>query len=309
MNCIKNRNSRKKWVLTGFIRALLLVIINMTVCLNVLSEELKVRELYLWSDNLEFEVYREQISNALLKAESRFGKIKLIPANAKSYKRAFERLQNDEAGFDAMISASNLAREEGLIPLYFPLERGLLGVRLCLINEAAQTAYSLVNKNTDFKHLSLKIVTDANWPDSEILQSNNIPIVELNSHTERLEYTRQNQNVCYSRSIFEIQSELAKANDLLIEADIVLVYPQADILYFRKNAAPLVEAVRFGLEQAYADGSFQEIYNKYFSKLIADNQLYERKILFLHSPLLSSDALNSINQYGIFSFINYQNKQ
>lgn len=309
MNCMDNRNSRKKWGLTGLIRALLLVIVNLAVCLNVLSEELKVRELYLWSDNLEFEVYKEQISNALLKAESRFGKIKLLPANASSYKRAFERLQNDEAGFDAMISASNLAREEGLIPLYFPLERGLLGVRLCLISEAAQPAYSLVNKNTDFKHLSLSIVTDENWPDSEILQSNNIPIVELNSHAERLDYTRQNQNVCYSRSIFEIQSELAEAKDLLIEADFVLVYPQADILYFRKNASALVEAVQFGLEQAYADGSFQEIYNKYFRKLIADNQLYERKILFLHSPLLSSDALNSINQYGIFSFVNHQNKQ
>lgn len=273
---------------------------------SLLAQALEGRDLYVWSQNLDFEVYKKLLDNALTKAQPRYGVINLKSVDEPNYIRAFERLNSDQVGFDLLISASSSLREENLIPVYFPLDRGLLGVRMCLINPASQDLFVSVNKNIDFERLSIEVVLDESWPDTTIMRHNKIPVVTLNTAEARLDYAQQNTNVCYSRSLFEIQQEQANNPDLIIERHIVLVYPQADILYFRKGAEDLAEALRYGLQQSYLDGSFQQIYTAYFQEIKNSSQLYSRKILFLNSPLLSSESLSTINQYGIFSFINSQ---
>ena len=267
-------------------------------------DEVSQQEFYLWSKNLEFDVYNEVIHNALAKAQPKFGTIVLKPSHESSYKAAFERLRNNNPGFDAMISASHFEREEGLLPVYIPLDRGLLGVRVCLINQASQPYFSEVKNSTDFSRLSLQVVLDESWPDKGIMEANQIPVKSINSHDQRIQFVMENAKVCYSRSIFEIGREHAANPDLVIEKELLLVYHQADILYFRKGAKNLAEAIQYGLIKSYEDGTFQQIYNRHFQSLKEKNNLYGRKIFFLQSPMLSAEALEAINRYGIFSFIN-----
>lgn len=260
-------------------------------------------DLNLWSENINFQAYKEFLENALMKAEPIFGPISLKSAPAKDYETAFTLLAKNESGFDAVISATNAVREANFLPIYFPLDRGLLGVRLCIINPQAQSAFTAVTTHSDFTKKSLSVTLNGAWPDKQIMDENGIPVTTLSTHAERLALVTDSLTHCYSRSILEIDDELSVRNDLVTESNLLMVYPQADILYVRKGAEKLAAALQYGLEKSYADGSFLAIYDKYFLTVKEKHTLYDRKIIFLRSPLLSNKGLEAINRYGIFSFI------
>lgn len=261
------------------------------------------RSINLWSENFRLDANVEILKLALEKAASRYGEIQLQQTDKASYEQAFDRLAADTPDFDLVISALNIDREKKFLPVYFPLDRGLLGFRICIVSGQALDNFAKVRRNQDFGALSLKVTLDAEWPDAIIMQENQIPILPVSSHQGRLDLVQQSDNTCYSRSIVEIEAEIAQVPSLRVENSFVMIYPEADILYFRKGAKDLAEAVKYGLEEAYQDGSFLAVFEKHYSATKQRFSLYDRKLLIMSSPILSNKGREAVNRYGLFSFI------
>jgi hypothetical protein len=270
--------------------------------------EIPQRQLVLWSENVKSEVNVAILKLALENAESKFGKIALVSSAAFSYTEAFSVLGENNTSIDLVISALDKDKEQALLPVYFPLDRGLLGVRLCLISKQAQHRFETIKSQRDFVNQSVSVVLDAAWPDTVIMQSNQIPVITANTHEKRVELTRNSDTFCYSRSLIEIEGEAKAAADLVVADGFVIVYPLADILYFRQGASDLASAVEYGLEKAFQDGSLIVLFNSFYQDVKQRFSLYERKLFFLQNPLLSEPGRRAVNRFGIFSFTEIQSE-
>lgn len=261
------------------------------------------RDLYLWAENFHSNANIALLELALEKARPRYGNIVLKPTVNANYDEAFKHLKQNKNGFDLMISGLNQNREKNLMPVYFPLDRGLLGFRICIISKYAKDNFAKVSSNLDFRNLSLQVALDSSWPDASIMQANQIPITSAKSHEARLNLVRNSDTTCYSRSILEIENEIALAPSLNVENSFVMIYPQADILYFRKGTKDIAEAVEYGLLQAFQDGSFYTEFENQYREVKVRYSLYERKLLIMPSPILTEKGREAVNRYGLFSFI------
>ena len=263
----------------------------------------QTRTLNLWADNFASDANIALISLALEKAKPKYGAIALKRVAVDSYSAAFSKLENNTADFDAVISALDKDREAQFLPVFFPLDRGLLGFRLCIISPDAESNFEKITSLHDFHDLNLSVTLSPDWTDMQIMKNNDIPVIEIKAHRQRLQLARQDNSVCYSRSIIEIENELRDVPDLIIEQSFVMLYPLAEILYFRKGADDLARALEYGLKKAYQDGSFSILFDQYYHDLRQHHGLYSRKLLITPSPLLSEQGRHAINRYGLVSFI------
>lgn len=270
----------------------------MFFCTEALSTDL-----YLWSENHKSSANLAILNLALSKAEKRYGKIYLKTTVDLSYEMAFEELYKDTENFDLIISALDRNRENALLPVYFTMDRGMLGFRLCIISQKGVAQFNKVSKHNDLSKNSLAVTIAPSWPDKKVMEFNNIPVFPLEKQSDRFALVRENESVCYSRSIIEIDKEIKLGSELVVEETFIMIYPQADILYFRKGAERLAEAIEFGLELAYEDGSFLEVFDNHYAEIKKHYSLYERKLLILYSPVLSDKGREAINRLGLFSFI------
>lgn len=277
---------------------LLTLFISLIYCVEVIGADL-----FLWSENHKSAANIAILKLALSKAEPRYGKINLKTTKNFSYEQAFTELNKNVEGFDLIISALDIDRENALLPVYFTMERGLLGFRLCIISQSGRGQFNKVSKHNDLLKNSLAITLNPSWPDAKIMEFNQIPVVLLEKQSDRFNLVREDNSICYSRSIIEIDNEIRQHPELAVEDTFVMIYPQADILYFRKGAGKLAEAIQFGLEQAYQDGSFLEVFDSHYAEIKRHYSLYERKLLILQSPTLSEKGREAINRFGLFSFI------
>jgi hypothetical protein len=102
--------------------------------------------------------------------------------------------------------------------------------------------------------------------------------------------------------MMEIDDELLAHKEFRAEKRLAFIYPFADILYIRKGAEKLHEALEHGLMLAIKDRSYFELFDHYYSDSLQKYEFYFRKILVLDNKRISPQAREAINRYGIASF-------
>lgn len=203
--------------------------------------------------------------------------------------RSFMLLANNE-GIDVMFGGSTLEREAKYHPIRFPLLRGLNGWRIPLVRKGNEALFSEVNTLTEFK--SIVPGQFHTWSDTKVLESNDI-YVEKGSNSEGLYYMLHKGRFDYfPRSILEVYWDLERHPDLdiALENNTLIQYPTAYYYYVRKSNMTLANDIKFGLELALKDGSFQRIFDRYYGKQIADMRNSKRRLIKLQNPYLSEET-------------------
>ena len=270
---------------------------------SLFSAHASEQTLFLWEQNFKFPQNIALLKLALERAEEEYGKIEIKAASASSLIDAFSTLELDETGFDAVISAVDLDREGRFLPVYVPLNRGLLGFRLCLINPNQQSMFDQINAREDFSKFSVSITQGKTSPDVDILEFNTIDVVVDDTDNLRIENLINNTAQCYSRSLIEVGHDLDKFDSVALESSLMLVYPLADIIYFRQGAQTLKDAIEYGLQALIEDGSYMEEFYSAYAEIFEKYRIYERKLLLLPHPSLSEKARSAINNHGLASFM------
>lgn len=258
-------------------------------------------KLHVWHKNLERTETRAFLQLALDKAKADFGEYTLVAQSEPDVLAAIANMQ-EKRGIDLIVSGVNLTWEQQLLPVYVPLERGLLGFRVCLINRGAAETFAQVKTSEDFARLGVRVAVGSNWPDRTIMTNHQIAVSHAADYQDVLAMLSQKRVDCFSRSVIEASQEQDAHPEFGIEQRLGFVYPLADLIYVRPDAEPIRHMLDAGLKRAIEDGSYRRLFNTFYHNTLLDLDFYARKLLIMGNQNMSEQARQAINRYGVASF-------
>jgi hypothetical protein len=181
---------------------------------------------------------------------------------------------------------SSAEREARLLPVYIPINKGLLGWRLGLIRKGDKGLVAGIDTLDDLKRL--RLAQGQEWPDTQILRANGIDVITAPKYEGLFKMLTGKRFDYFPRSMMEIWEEQA------LNADTLEVEPRLALHYFydayfmvnRKNTR-LAQDIQAGLEKAIADGSFDKLFQQYFGEWLRKAHLETRTVIELRNPLLT----------------------
>lgn len=205
--------------------------------------------------------------------------------------RAIYEMTRPNGKVDLMWSMTTDEREKQLIPIRVPIDKGLIGWRIALLNSSSKKNFSLVRNLDELRTFTAGQEYD--WPDVAILRANKLPVLTSNSYEPLFKMLEADRFDYFPRSIFEIWAELENHKDLKMSVDpqVILYYPSACYFFVSPSRPKLAENLRIGLEKMLADGSFEKIFQKYNQSAIDKSDIKHRIIIKLKNPLLNPASL------------------
>ncbi len=217
--------------------------------------------------------------------------------------REFEEIKKGNL-INVGIFTSSVKYESSLIPIRFPIYKGLIGYRIFIINKDKQKIFDDINSIDQLK--KLVCVQGLSWTDSDILES-------LGFKVERIRY----ENIFaminadhgidfFPRGIYEVFFEMdnhKKFPNITIEKHIMLHYPLAMFLYISPKAPKIAKTLKKGFKIALRDGSLEKLQK---GKIIGDYTIVriiqlanfkKRKIFELPNPFLTEKTKNLPERY------------
>jgi len=188
---------------------------------------------------------------------------------------------------DLMWTMTTPERERmSLIPVRIPVDRGLLGWRLMLIRRADAPFWRKLRGLAELAPLVAGQGHD--WPDAEVLRANGLNVGTSSSYEGLFRMLARGRIDYFPRSIMEVDVELAMHADegFAIAPHVMLYYPTASYYFLAPQHAEAAERLRQGLEDCLADGSWDKLFRRHYSALLARHQIGQRLVLRLANPLL-----------------------
>lgn len=213
--------------------------------------------------------------------------------------RAIERLEADQ--MDVMWLSSNQEFENRLLPVRFPLLKGLLGHRVFIINANNQALFNSVKEFADLKQLTFGQGTG--WTDITILRDNGLKVITTSKYDNLFFMVEGGRFDAFPRGVLEPWTEIkARPNlPLTVEREIVLVYVLPFYLFVSPKRPELASAIQTGLDRALASGDFDEYF--YSHSMVKDalsrSNLKNRKAFSLNNPDLSPETPLKTNNYWL----------
>ena len=96
----------------------------------------------------------------------------------------------------------------------------------------------------------------------------------------------KNRAVYLPRSALNVKKDLVRYPNLnlMIDPYILIKYPSVSYFFVSKNNNELAKDIKYGLEQALQNGSFDQIFNQAFGLTIKQYDLSKRTIIDLENP-------------------------
>jgi ABC-type amino acid transport substrate-binding protein len=178
--------------------------------------------------------------------------------------------------------------EREMIPVPFPLDKGLLGYRIALINRHKQDRLSDVHSIGDLRQL--RVGQGAGWGDVRIYERNGIQVETTTDYALLTTMLLHGRFDLYPRGLYEIAPEMAARSqrypDLAVEQHLLLHYPFCEAFYVSRSAPRLAARLAAGLMRMAADGSFDALFAKHFGKMLTELNLRQRTVIELDNPFL-----------------------
>jgi hypothetical protein len=201
---------------------------------------------------------------------------------------------------DVMYAGTTNEMEASLLPIRFPITRGLIGRRVFIINKAFEQDYAKVTSLEDLRQYSG--VLSFGWPEKEILNAVGLKQAEILYH-DIFGNLNQGSRYYFSRGILEAYTELLDKQDtmpnLMVEQSILLKYKSAVLFFINPENKLLEKALNTGFEKGYADGSYIEfLYNHPLIKeSLYQVELEKRNVIEIPNPFFPSRSLAIPSQY------------
>jgi len=241
--------------------------------------------------DLTRKTYEQQVIElALEKTQQKVGAFEMVPINVISRTHAIAALnQNIYKNFvillsydDALIKSGNLS----YIP--FPVELGALSYRICYANKKLAAQVQDIHSIAQLKHY--KVGVGAGWVDSKILQHYGLHVVEGSNITSLFRMTQAGRVDLFCPSPTEYFHELRaeKTADLQLDNKLALYYPLPKFLFSNKNNQPLLDRIKEGIDIAYKDGSFQQLWRDVHADGLKRAKLDERHFINMENPFITT---------------------
>ena len=177
-------------------------------------------------------------------------------------------------------------REDTFLPIRIPIDKGLLGWRIFLINRTKASQFAAVKTLDDLRKYEAGQGHD--WPDTDILRASGLKVQGVVNYDSLFKMLQSGRIDYFPRSVVEIGAEETRhpGMELLIEKTIILQYPTALYFFVNKDNAHLAHTVEAGLRAAIKDGSFDKLFAAEYGDDIKRANLKGRTRFQLANPLL-----------------------
>ena len=194
------------------------------------------------------------------------------------------------SGLDVVWTMTSREREQALLPIRIPIDRGLLGWRLLLVQSSASGKFAGVTSLDQLK--LLRGGQGADWPDTTILRDAGLSVDESARYGDLFQKLAAGRIDYFPRSVQEIWGELDNHRDqgFVVEPTLALHYPTAMYFFVNKQRPELAADIRRGLDIALRDGSFQALFMQNFGEILKRSRLDRRRVLEMRNPLLPAET-------------------
>jgi hypothetical protein len=175
-----------------------------------------------------------------------------------------------------------------VIPVPIDILKGLLGYRICLINDKVPAGIEEAVKTGSL--LSLKIGLGELWEDKKIYQNNKINTISGSNFTRLFDMLESQRFSCLPFGADEVQSiyndKKGQYPFLAIDTQLLIYYEFPTYLYVSKKAPELAQRIQSGLNKMQETGEFERLYKQYHPQDLSSLNLSSRKVICLKSPFL-----------------------
>lgn len=256
------------------------------------SKSAPTRDYILWYRNYDNPAIRNLVELALRKT-SEYGEFQIIRSEEISQGRALRELANPQSRIlDIANVATSEERETFLNAIPVPVDGGLLGFRVCLVLPEQLNLFEGVSSLDDLRQRDIRIGQGAHWPDTPILEANGITVITHTRYEILFGMLRNKRFDCYARGVSEVLFDLEhnKADDLVIEPNILLAYAMPSYLFVAPDDHETAQRLQLGLERAILDGSFAVYLKNWFGRAVSSLGLDRRTVITLENPYLSEES-------------------
>ncbi|GAB2871427.1 transporter substrate-binding domain-containing protein [Pseudoduganella ginsengisoli] len=191
---------------------------------------------------------------------------------------------------DVVWAVANREREQQMLPVRIPLDKGISGWRLLLVNKGDAAKFGAVRALPDLARWTAGQGQD--WADTAVLRANGLPVVTGNNSKGLFSMLIAGRFDYFPRSARQIwaEAEQYQARGLAVEDSLVLHYPAAVYFFVNRNNAALAAALERGLLAAIDDGSFDRLFHATHGEALRRAQFGKRRIFHLNNPDLSPET-------------------
>jgi hypothetical protein len=175
-----------------------------------------------------------------------------------------------------------------MIPVPFPIDKGLLGYRVALIDGRSKGRISHIHSLEDLRHL--RVGQGSDWIDTRIYVHEQIPIETTADYESLVLMLLHGRFDLFPRGLYEIDPEFAAYADrypvLAVDKHLLLHYSFCWAFYVSPSSPRLAARLTAGLERMLVDGSFNVFFARQFGKMLPDLHLRQRVVIELENPFL-----------------------
>lgn len=228
--------------------------------------------------------FAQRLLQEALRRSGRSYRVELHPVRMQQG-RALLRLQAAQ-GIDVVCTMTSSKREAIALPIRIPLDKGLLGWRLLLVNKLAPRVANV----RALSGLQGSVAGQgSDWPDMAILRHNGLPVYGTSNYGSLFSLLANNRIDYFPRGVTEVWTEQEHYKDTLsVMPGVVLRYPAALYFFVKRDNTVLAAHITDGLEKMIADGSFEKMFQEQYGDDIRKSTLHERHVIDLVNPVLPS---------------------
>lgn len=234
---------------------------------------------------------------ALRRTEASDGPVLLEPSHEPlTEPRQFAELNMDRGLLHVAWATPSTQRKTRALPVRFDLRRGLLGMRVALVDQRLLPALARVNDLEGLRRFT--IGQGQAWPDVDVCKANGLTVFTVSGYENLFRMLLAGRFDLFPRGVGEVFDEFdprrADMPRLAVEPRLLLAYPFPYQYYFAPSQAALAARVERGLLAMRADGSFDAHLWRHHGPAVRRARLAERRVLRLRNPNLSPDEQREI---------------
>ncbi|WP_372871240.1 hypothetical protein [Shewanella sp.] len=224
---------------------------------------------------------------ALEKSSAEYGPYELKSLDIEiSQKRHLRELE--KGTIDVFWTMTSYSREAEARVIRIPLTKGMYGIRLLAINQDDKDKFANISSLKELANLNA--IQGRDWPDTQVLRLNRLEVNTNIAESDLYPFLAQHTNNYFPRGVTEIfaETDSRSVSAVAVESHLMLVYPAAMYFFVARNNEALAQRLEFGLKQAQADGSFDELFYGFppHREAFERANFGKRRIWHLDNPLL-----------------------
>lgn len=249
------------------------------------------RESYIW----------EVMEAALQATVYDYGEYKIELVQDINQEREDYELYNDTGVITVISDSLNQNNIDNLSVIHFPVLRNILGYRVFLIDGGRQDEFNNIKTLDDLKPYQFGI--GIGWNDKIVLEHSGLKVYEESEYSLLFKDVTTGVIDIFSRGVNEVVDEYDKYSliygNLKIEDNILLYYPLPRYYWFSKSphGDMLRERLEIGLKRIEEDGTFYEIFDRYFAEDIKKLNLSDRVLIRLENPIYTDNFEKDDEEY------------